>query len=63
MIKLKEIKKYGYCHVCQSKTKKKFYELKFLNSDNKGIAVWLCASCLNVLTKKLLNKEVDNDDK
>ena len=64
MIKLKEIKKYGYCNVCQTnKDKTKFYELEFINPINQGMVVGLCESCLNDLTMKLLRKEIDNDDK
>lgn len=58
MIYLKEIKKDGYCNVCQSKEEKKFYELQFINPINQGMAVCLCESCLNDLTMKLLRKEV-----
>lgn len=63
MIKLKEIKKHGYCNVCQSKEERKFYELQFLSPHNQGMAVGLCESCLNNLTIKLMRKEVDSNDK
>lgn len=58
MIKLVEQKE-KFCNVCQSVKKEKYYEIRFINPINQGMIVYLCESCLNDLTMKLLRKEVN----